>query len=296
MTLVRKADHAPAEEVGFRHLWGQAKPAELTATAETEPGELYEGVQPVLPLGLPFVRTAVSEDWFDWPALPELFPVSFPGVQTKRDSFLIDADLDRLKARVAAYFDPALAHEEIARRYPAAMKSSSGFVVHDAREVRNALLARGGPIDGGFVRFVYRPFDHRWIYWDEGRGLLGRPSSDFVSRVAEGSNLIEARERETTEDFSRGTLIRGLADNFGNGFSSFFPAWLRDEGLGSSDNGMQRRANLSRSGQRYLDCLGRRRRRPLLPRPRYHPRFRLPRGKRRGAPHGVATHTGAGLA
>ena len=25
-TLVRKADHTPAEEVAFRHLWGQAKP------------------------------------------------------------------------------------------------------------------------------------------------------------------------------------------------------------------------------------------------------------------------------
>ena len=216
----------------------------------------YTTLEANLRLGLPFKPAVVSEDWFDWPALPELFPVSFPGVQTKRDSFLIDVDLDRLKARVADYFDPALTHEEIERRYPAAMKSSSGFVVHDAREVRDALLARGGPIDVGFVRFVYRPFDHRWLYWDEGRGLLGRPSSDFMSRMAEGSNLIEARERETREDFSRGALIRGLADNFGNGFSSFFPAWLRDDGLGSGDNGIQRRANLSRGAQRYLDRLG----------------------------------------
>ena len=82
-TLVRKADHAPADAVGFRHLWGQAKPAELIATAESEPGALYEGVKPVLPLGLPFVRTAVSDAWFDWPSLPDLFPVSFPGVKTQ---------------------------------------------------------------------------------------------------------------------------------------------------------------------------------------------------------------------
>ena len=33
-TLVRKADHKPATEVGFLHLWGQTKLAELTATAE----------------------------------------------------------------------------------------------------------------------------------------------------------------------------------------------------------------------------------------------------------------------
>ena len=70
-TLVRKADHAPATEIGFRHLWGQAKPAELMATAEAEPGVLYEAIEPVLPLGLPFMRTAVSDGWFDNPALPD---------------------------------------------------------------------------------------------------------------------------------------------------------------------------------------------------------------------------------
>ena len=79
---------------------------------------LYEGIEPLLPLGLPFVQTAVSEHWFDWPALPDLFPVSFPGVKTSRDGFLVDVDLDRLKARIADYFNTDVSHEEIARRYP----------------------------------------------------------------------------------------------------------------------------------------------------------------------------------
>ena len=92
-TLIRKADHTPTREIGLRHLWGQAKPEALIATAEAETDTLYDGIKPVLPLGLPFVQTAVSDEWFDWPALPDLFPVSFPGVQTKRDSFLIDIDL-----------------------------------------------------------------------------------------------------------------------------------------------------------------------------------------------------------
>ena len=255
-TLVRKTDHTPADAVGFRHLWGQAKPAELTATAETAPGALYEGVKPVLPLGLPFVRTAVSEAWFDWPALPDLFPVSFPGVQTKRDAFLVDVDLDRLKARVADYFDPDLSRDEIARNYPGAMKNSSGFAVRDARAVRDALLVRGGPIRDGFVRYTYRPFDIRWLYWDAGRGLLGRPSPDYRTHAFDGNLLIEAREREAKEDFSRGTLVCGLADNFGNGFSSFFPAWLRNEGLGTDEAAIQRRPNLSGAAQRYLERLG----------------------------------------
>ena len=252
-TLIRKAEHAPAEAVGFRHLWGQAKPAELTATAEAEPGELYERVEPILPLGLPYLRTSVSEDWFDWPALPELFPVSFPGVKTSRDGFLVDTDLDRLKARIGEYFDGTLSHDDIARRHPGVMKSTARF---DARAVRDALLARGGPIESGFVRFAYRPFDNRWLYWEGETKLLDEKRAEYRLHVFDGNVWIEAREREAKEDISRGTLARHIADNFGNGLSSFFPAWLREHGLGSGGNGIRRRPNLSGAAQRYLHRLG----------------------------------------
>ncbi len=67
---------------------------------------------------------------------------------------------------------------------------------------------------------------------------------------------LEAREREPREEFSRGTLTRNLADNFGNGLSSFFPAWLRDTGLGADATDVQRIPNLSSAAQRYLKRLG----------------------------------------
>ena len=94
-TLVRKANHTPTEVVGFRHLWGQAKREELTATAETEPDALYDTIEPDLSLGLPFAHTTVGAGWHDWPSLTDLLPMSFPGVQTKRDSFLVDIDCDQ---------------------------------------------------------------------------------------------------------------------------------------------------------------------------------------------------------
>ena len=46
---------------------------------------LYDDVSPILPLGLPFAPVAVSDDWHNWPSLPDLFPTSFPGVKTSRD-------------------------------------------------------------------------------------------------------------------------------------------------------------------------------------------------------------------
>ena len=164
-TLVRKAEHKPADKVEFRHLWGQSKPADLIATAHVELEALYERIEPLLSLGLPFARTAVSKDWFDWPALPDLFRTKFHGVLTNRDAFLVDIDLDRLRGRVNDYFDPSLNHTQIVDSYPAAMRNLSGSVTSDASEVRDNFLKRGGPIETGFVRYTYRPFDIRWLYW-----------------------------------------------------------------------------------------------------------------------------------
>ena len=250
-TLVRKADHTPAGEVAFRHLWGQAKREELLETSEAEPDALYESVDPVLPLGLPFKPTKVSEGWFDWPALPVLFPTSFPGVKTSRDGFLVDVDLDRLRERVGDYFNPDLSHEEIARRYPGVMKTTARF---DARAVRGALLTRGGPNENGFLRYAYRPFDNRWLYWEVETKLLDEKRPGYRPHVFAGNVWIEAREREAKENFSRGASVRHLADNFGNGLSSYFPAWLRDDGLDTSNAG--RRPNLSEAAQGYLKRVG----------------------------------------
>ena len=249
-TLVRKGDHEPAKSVAFRHLWGQAKPAELIATAEAEPDVLYSEIEPVLPLGLPFVQTAVSADWFDWPALPDLFPVSFPGVKTSRDGFLVDTDLDRLRARVGDYFDTALSHEEIGRRYPKVMKSTARF---DAPAVRDALLRRGGPNESGFIRFAYRPFDNRWLYWETDTKLLDEKRTAYRPHVFEGNVWLSAAQhlrKGAEEPQACFTACLGCLHLIER-TALMFPTWLRDEGHGDG-TGAGRHANLSTVAQRYL--------------------------------------------
>ena len=258
--LVRKGkdDHTPTTTVGFRHLWGEAKRAALTETAETAPDALYENIKPLLPLGLPFTPTAVSDGWFDWPALPDLFPMSFPGVQTKRDSFLLDVDHDQLRARIADYFNEEIPHEEIARRYPVAMKSSSGFVVPDARKVRDSLLMRGGPKETNFVRHAYRPFDNRWLYWDEGRGLLGRPVPDYRPHVFEGNMwLCAAQHLRKGEMEPQTCFTQHLASlHMIERTAIWFPTWLRDDVFGHDVGGVKRSPNLSEKAKSYLKSLG----------------------------------------
>ena len=250
-TLVRKADHEPAGSVEFRHLWGQSKPAELTDTADAEPDMLYSEVVPLLPLGLPFAETAVSADWFDWPSLPDLFPVSFPGVKTSRDGFVVDTDLDRLRARVGDYFDAALSHEDIARRYPRVMKSTARF---DAPAVRDALLRRGGPDEFGFIRFAYRPFDNRWLYWESDTKLLDEKRADYRPHVFDGNMWLLTPQKQRRE-WSPPPVASNMGDiNHMDGSTAYIPVWLRDDSIGS--DGTQRRPNLSGKAQRYLERLG----------------------------------------
>ena len=252
-TLVRKTDHAPTETVGVRHLWGQTKREQLIATAEAEPGVLYGAVSPVLPLGLPFAQTAVSDGWHDWPSLPDLFSVSFPGVKTSRDAFLVDVDLDRLRARVADYFNSDLGRGEVARRHPSVMDSTARF---DAVAVRGALLKRGGPDEAGFVRYAYRPFDTRWLYWEAETKLLDEKRADYKAHVFDG-NLWFVSQQKPRREWSPPQVIStvGCLDLIDRG-AACIPAWLRDEGLGLYGSHDGRRPNLSGAAQHYLEKLG----------------------------------------
>ncbi len=255
-TLVRKHDHAPAETVGFRHLWGQTKREELTATAQTEPDVLYERFQPNLPLGLPFTQMSLGEGWHDWPSMPELFPLSFPGVKTNRDPFLVDIDLVKLKGRIADYFDEALSHEEIERRYPPAMRDTSSVKL-DARSIRNVRIARGGPDDSAFVRCAFRPFDNRWLYWEADSGLLARPSPDYKPHVFE-KNLWLVTQQKPRRQWSCPQVISSIGSiDLMDRSASCIPAWLRDDGLGTVKIGETLCSpNLSPAAESYLDRLG----------------------------------------
>ena len=254
--LVRRMQHAPIQSVDFRHLWGQEKLENLIDTAEAHPGELYTDITPVLPLGLPFADLSVNDSWSEWPSLPELFPVSFPGVKTSRDSFLIDIDKDRLEERVGNYFNKELSHEDIARLYPSVMSSSGRF---DARAVRDSLLKRGEVNEkSGIVRHAYRPFDTRWLYWEAGTKLLDEKRADYKPHVFKGNLWLSSAQhlrKGSDEPQTCFTTYIGSLHLIERG-AAMFPAFLREEGLALEGGGHHLRPNLSAEAQRYSERLG----------------------------------------
>ncbi|MCY3788891.1 MAG: hypothetical protein OXH63_08890, partial [Gemmatimonadetes bacterium] len=249
--------------------------------------DLDSGYATLIPeprIGLPFKPVAVSDEWFDWPSLPDLFPVSFPGVKTSRDSFLVDIDQNLLQARITDYFNEEVSHEEIGRRYPSVMKTTARF---GAVKVREGLLARGrmdlntpnasevagakrtvdaeapegngvepgtevaGPnglpsVESVIVRFAYRPFDNRWLYWERDTKLLDEKRSDYKPHVFDGNLWLSAAQHlrkgadEPQTCFTESMAALHLIERGAN----MFPVWLQDDGVRAVDGMPNQRANL----------------------------------------------------
>ena len=253
-TLVRKREHAGASEVGFRNLWGTRKREDLLESADSEPDQLYESVSPVAGLGLPFAPTAIRGDWFDWPSLVDLFPSQFPGVATSRDAFLVGIDVDVLQQRINEYFDADLSDEEIGQRYPSVMKETRRF---KALVTRAALLRRGGPLDNGVVRYSYRPFDDRWLYWDGDTKLLDEKRAEYKPHVFEGNLWFSAAQhirKGASEPQAAVTQWIGDSHVIERG-ASFFPLYLRDDQFGEQVDGVKRTPNLSDLALRYIESI-----------------------------------------
>ncbi|MFZ1009046.1 MAG: type ISP restriction/modification enzyme [Candidatus Sulfotelmatobacter sp.] len=224
-TLVRNRDAVqPAGALHLRDLWGTGKLKQLESESRHENEPEYDPFIPVDALGDIFARRIHTKAYVTWPRLPELVPIFFPGVKTSRDPLVIDIDRNRIESRMKSYFDRRVSHEDFAQILPEAMQD--GYM-YNAKEIRATLQARGfRPWE--ILRYCYRPFDLRWVYWEPETSLLRRKVEPYVEQLIGATAWIEARQKESGDVFCRGTVTQCLADNFGNGLSSFFPAIALD--------------------------------------------------------------------
>ncbi len=253
-TLVRHRHrhHAPARTVGQRELWGTAKLAQLGAEADTLPDRsAYTTLTPDADLGLPFVPSAVALGYADWPSLPDLFPVSYPGVTTSRDDLVVDIDRDQLLERMRDYFDPKISHEQIGLRYSGAMEKQQRF---DPVTVRDRLVKRGF-LQDKVVRYAYRPFDLRWLYWEPETDLLDRKREDYFASLDTNNLFLFTTGRTRKSVIEPPVALHFLQDyNMMDSGARGFPTFLKTPG--TFDNlGTARRDNLSDQAIAYLRAI-----------------------------------------
>jgi len=233
VTMVRKREHKPTSVIGFRNIWGAGKRTELAATAEGDPATLYTQVEPTLPMRLQFRPFKVDAAYFDWPLLPSLLPVGFPGVKTSRDEFLIDVDRDALEKRITRYLDPKVTDATLAKAYPALANSTVGY---DPIATRKAILDRVHG-HGKIVRYAYRPFDVRWMYWDDDTKLVDRNRPEFMMNTAFQNRFLTAGIRNRMGIFYKPQSLSVLGDHhLVESNVSIFPAKVQQDSLNIEPN------------------------------------------------------------
>jgi hypothetical protein len=193
----------------------------------------------------------VAADYLAWPRLPELFPVSFPGVKTSRDAFLIDIDKEKLIERLEVYFDPSISNNRVAELYPDAMRTIRRFDAEPAR----AHLVQRGLLSNNIVRHVYRPFDVRWLYWEAETKFVDEKRAEYFPHIRPDENFWITSSRKTRREWDPPQLTRSIGSlHLDERGANFFPLYLYDEDPGQLFQG--RRENLSAAAQRYLGGVG----------------------------------------
>ncbi len=260
-TLVRKSaeEHEGVKRVRYRDVWGRDKRERLLETARQGPGDdLYEEVEPEPALGLPFASLRMNEDYAAWAPLPDLFSFVSPGVNTSRDLDLVAIDRDRLEERMGAYFDEALSDDEARRIAPSLMKRSARF---DPTQTRRRLLGRGLG-SGSFVRYAYRPFDDRWVYWHPETKLLDEKREDLFRAFQAGNLFMTSRRkaersREGTPFYATASLPDRHLTRPGSACFPLKVVELPAEDLfANHEASASSEANLSLAARGYLEGLG----------------------------------------
>ena len=112
-------------------------------------------------------------------------------------------------------------------------------------------------MEAGFLRYSYRPFDSRWLYWEAEAKLLDEKRAEYMPHVLSG-NLWLVLQNKARPDLSPPLVISNIGDlNQMNSGIYCAPIYLRDDELGTGiAEGTPLRPNLSPVAQSYLESLG----------------------------------------
>jgi Type ISP C-terminal specificity domain len=139
---------------------------------------------------------------------------------------VIAFDKEVLEARMKSYFDPNVSFEEMSLINETLVTDAAEF---NARGNREALLARSSFQSERLIEHNYRPFDSRWMYWDDTAKLLNRSRPDFFAQVFPGNIFFNTtgkhRRAELWDQLSVSTQFTDL--HIHNPDAQVIPLYLR---------------------------------------------------------------------
>jgi hypothetical protein len=189
--LVRTIPHLEDCHLHYRSFWGVSKREDLLRSVREHESALYRQLDPDVRLGLLFTPIRAVTDYLEWPKVPELFHSFWSGVNTSRDSDLVEIDQQVLQSRMLRYFDETIDMESLKAYAPSLAQSRGRF---DAGATRRYLLTKSIE-SGSLIRYAYRPFDIRFVYWHSDTKLLDERREELFRAIGPGNMFLTCRQK-----------------------------------------------------------------------------------------------------
>jgi hypothetical protein len=177
-----------------------------------------------------------------WPALDELFPHSFQGINPNRglEGSVVDVDERALTDRMQRYFS-AKSFDQVEEEIPELAKARARYEpkkvwekIHGASQFNPKLI----------VPYVLFPLDARWIYLETRAKFLNEARREYVAHLIDNEFLVAVPQARRVSE-TRAVVTTGAVDLHHHDRGSVcFPKIVHPEGLfsGSADH---EQANLS---------------------------------------------------
>jgi predicted helicase len=226
--------------VEYADLWGSQEQKHDVLYERDVSGTAWSTLSPIGPHYFLVPRDTAEEDEYNQGAsLESAFVVSSRCLTTHRDDLVIDFDKRALQERLSVVANPAIADHDVAERY--GLHDTGTWRIADARRA----LASVGDNDGCIVPCYYRPYDTRWLLYDD--ALLDRPRRAVMQHMLHGNLGLLSTRQVTGLDFCHCAVTESVAEFkcvSHDRNSSIFPLYLYPEG-GSLEAGAGRRPNLN---------------------------------------------------
>lgn len=234
----RPKDHTTQDEeiskVAYYEMWGNRKEKYDSLQEESISSIPWKLLTPKPPYYMFYDVNYDSLDAYDEGfSLSELFIKQSTGIITARDNLTVDFTKEGLSNKLESFFDQRKDDAEVRRQFFDTKKSGK-YLPGDSRgwSLSNVRKHLGSTDLLGTIRPIhYRPFDRRWIVYDQ--RIIDWPRNETMAGFLDGESLALLSPRMTADDFSPLVSNMIISNKTASRYdqSYFFPLYIySDEG------------------------------------------------------------------
>ena len=162
-----------------------------------------------------------QEKWENCYSVKDIFDKYTSGVTTSRDNFVIDESKERLTNRIQSFIESNLSSELLKETFQ--LKDTAKWNIKIAQQ----LLKEKGLNESAIYPYNYRPFDKRWIYYDD--ILIERSRSSLMKNMLQQNIGLVLMREIYSNNFNHSFVTSDITDRnlFKKGQIVYiFPLWI----------------------------------------------------------------------